>query len=27
MQKLEGNEREESVDEDMMKGYYYQFKV
>jgi hypothetical protein len=25
MQKLEGNEREESVDEDRMKGYYYQF--
>ncbi len=25
MQKLQGNEREESVDEDRMKGYYYQF--
>ena len=23
MQKLAGNEREESVDEDRMKGYYY----
>ena len=27
IQKLEGNDREESADEDRMKGYYYQFKV